>query len=125
MGHTSPAAAPEPLFSCSRLDADDGAVSVVAAGALDLATAPQLVAVLGGVADRRRVTLDLRELDFMDCSGLRVVMATHARVSHGGGRLVVVREGVGSVERLFSVLGVGAVLDVSDTLPVWATRDAA
>ena len=66
-------------FSISISDHDGRAV-VVTRGELDLATAPELEAAHPGALDGGQdVVVDLRELEFMDSTGLRVLVAAHAR----------------------------------------------
>ena len=63
------------------------------AGELDLATAPQLIAALRAHDDCERLVIDLRGLDFMDSSGLRLLVSEHARAREGGYELQLVRGG--------------------------------
>lgn len=44
--------------------------------------------------------MDLRDLTFMDSTGLRLILATHARVRAAGNRLVLI-PGPESVHRVF------------------------
>lgn len=61
-------------------DAAGGRLLVVVRGELDLATAPDLEETLmGAIEAGREVVLDLRELDFMDSSGVRVLVVAHTR----------------------------------------------
>ncbi|MFI5009891.1 MAG: STAS domain-containing protein, partial [Solirubrobacterales bacterium] len=65
---------PGPLsISCV---ADNGTVSIVLEGELDLANAPQLEERLADVVGTRpsRVVVDLRRLAFIDSPGLRVLL---------------------------------------------------
>jgi anti-anti-sigma factor len=77
---------------------------VVPTGELDLATAPALEEALGLAFDggSERVVLDLRELEFMDSSGLRTVALAERGLSAAGRRLVLVR-GRETVQRVFTV----------------------
>jgi anti-sigma B factor antagonist len=102
-------------FSVSDVDGD-GRVVVVPRGELDLATAPDLEAVLRArLDDGRRVVVDLRELAFMDSTGLRVLVAAHARA--GDGRFAIVRPPAGSpVAKLLAIAGVEQQLEVLDEL---------
>jgi hypothetical protein len=63
-------AAPPP-FRCARNADGFGSASVQLSGELDLATAPQVEQT---VREARLVVLDLRELTFMDCAGMRVIV---------------------------------------------------
>jgi len=57
----------------------NGRLVVVPRGELDLATSPELEdLVLDRLTGGNAVTLDLRELEFMDSSGVRVLIAAHA-----------------------------------------------
>jgi anti-sigma B factor antagonist len=62
---------------------EDGCTVVAIRGELDMATAPTLEAYLVGAL--RQVVLDLQRLEFMDASGLRVIVAAanHLRTSPG------------------------------------------
>ena len=54
-------------------------------GELDIATAPQLKQTFGHTEDRaRRVVLDLRELTFMDTSGVHVIVDASVRATPAG-----------------------------------------
>jgi anti-anti-sigma factor len=56
--------------------------------------------------DRRDVRLDLRELTFIDSSGLRVLLRANDRAGDTGGRLRLV-PGSEAVERILALTGVG------------------
>lgn len=73
-------------------------------GELDISTAPTLADALAQAeAERPRVVvLDLRPLGFLDSTGLRLILAAHARTQEAGGRLVLVR-GPDAVQRIFDV----------------------
>jgi anti-anti-sigma factor len=55
---------------------------------------------------RGGVVLDLRELIFMDCTGIHVVVAASNRARQAGAHLVLVRR-PSQVDRLFAVVGTG------------------
>jgi anti-anti-sigma factor len=102
-------------FSISTSDRDGRAI-VVLRGELDLASAPDVEEVLAERMDAgQEVVLDLRELEFMDSSGLRVLVVAHARATDGGPRFAVVRprEG-GAVAKILSIAGVDQELDLVD-----------
>jgi anti-anti-sigma factor len=106
----------DPLgFSVSTSERDGRAV-VLVRGELDLATAPDLEgAVTAGLDAGKDVVVDLRELDFMDSSGLRVLVAAHARARRDGGRFAIVRPlPGGAVARILSVAGIERELDFID-----------
>ncbi|HYF27110.1 MAG TPA: STAS domain-containing protein [Baekduia sp.] len=67
---------PQP-FSVSVAE-QDGTCVVRARGELDLSTAPEVeAAVLPLLRHGRRVVLDLRDLDFLDSSGIRMLVVAH------------------------------------------------
>ena len=102
-------------FSISISDRDGRAV-VVIRGELDLATAPDLdAAIKSRLDDGQDVVVDLRELDFMDSTGLRVLVAAHGRVEGTEQRFLIVRPLPGaSIERILAVAGVERVLYLID-----------
>ncbi len=106
-----------PMFACAlRADGLDTA-SVHVIGELDIATAPQLEQILRSAELRaRRITLDLRELTFMDGAGLHVIVHASIRARRIDRRLILVR-GPSQVDRLFAVTGASAVLETRDLNP--------
>jgi anti-anti-sigma factor len=97
-------------------DERNGAVLVTLTGELDLATAPAVEdAVIGPVRDGAHVVLDLRGLDFMDSSGVRVIVAAHGAAEQSGGRLTIVRAAPGgAVQRVLEISGLEGVLELVD-----------
>jgi anti-anti-sigma factor len=93
-----------------------GRAVVAIRGELDLATSPDLEeAVLGRLAGGQSVVLDLRELQFMDSSGLRVLIAAHTRAAEGEGEFAIVRPRAGSeVEKIIAIAGVEQQLQIVD-----------
>jgi anti-sigma B factor antagonist len=69
----------------------DGRTVVALQGALDAGTAPQLDEKFAEMSRRgsTNVDLDIARLEFMDSSGLSVVVAEHKRAKAGGGGLVI------------------------------------
>lgn len=71
-------------FSISSDTDADGRRRFLVRGELDLATAPQLEeALVSAIEAGEDVVLDLRALEFMDSSGVRVLVVAHTR---GNGR---------------------------------------
>jgi anti-sigma B factor antagonist len=101
-----------------RVEQDQRAPRLVAAGELDLATAEELEAGLKELEARAPavVVLDLRELEFMDSTGLRAVIAADARARDRGARLVVVRA-PGEVDRVFKLTRMDQHLELVDEPP--------
>jgi len=89
-------------------------------GALDLAGAPLLDALLGDAiaGGCRDIHLDTAGVSFLDCVGLSVLLTAHARLSKLGGRLVL-EEPSWSVRRLVCLADVCPVLglDASQAAP--------
>jgi anti-anti-sigma factor len=104
-------------FSISTSERDGRAV-VVIRGELDLATAPDLEAALTERLDAGQdVVVDLRELEFMDSTGLRAVVAAHARVEGAEQSFLVVRPLPGApIAKILAISGVESVLDMIDDI---------
>jgi len=114
----SSAALPPLEFSCLTVEFGN-TTRVSVAGELDVATAPQLADALHRAEfDARPIVLDLRRLAFMDCGGLRVILAAARRAHRPGGRLVVVR-GPAAVARLFALTEVEGEIELVDRPPHW------
>ena len=81
--------------------------SVVVRGEIDMQTAPQLEGVLDEVIAKGAllVTLDLEQVDFLDSSGLRVILGASNKLADREGQLLL--EGASSaVERVLELTGV-------------------
>jgi anti-sigma B factor antagonist len=81
--------------------------SVVVRGEIDMETAPQLERVLDEVVAKGAllVTLDLEGVDFLDSSGLRVILGASNKLGEHDGQLLI--EGASSaVERVLEITGV-------------------
>jgi anti-anti-sigma factor len=101
-----------------RVDFVEHGSSVILAlsGELDVASSPELEAELDRAADRELVVVDLRELEFIDSTGLGVLVKAHQQAEEAGRRFALVR-GLGQVQRLLGLTG------LSDQLPVAETRE--
>ena len=85
-------------------------------GELDLATAPQLDAEfqrIGALPGIELVIADLRNLAFLDSTGLEAIMKLDARLRSAGVEFAVVR-GPRAVERLFDVMQLHTKLRIVD-----------
>jgi anti-anti-sigma factor len=102
-----------------RTDNDGGAPRVIVSGELDLATAEELDAELkrAETSGPATLVLDLRELDFMDSTGLRIVIAADSRARERGARLLVVRAPE-EVDRVFRLTRMDHHLELVDEPPV-------
>ncbi|HTK17281.1 MAG TPA: STAS domain-containing protein [Acidimicrobiia bacterium] len=81
--------------------------SVVVRGEIDMQTAEKLEGVLDDVIAKgaRLVTLDLEQVDFLDSSGLRVILGASNKLADQEGQLLL--EGASSaVERVLELTGV-------------------
>ena len=59
------------------------------------------------------IVLDLRDLTFMDSTGLHVVIDSYNRARQRGSRLVMIR-GSAQVDRLFELVGVSDRFEIVD-----------
>jgi anti-sigma B factor antagonist len=96
----------------------DGTQAVVigVTGELDLASSPALEQELerGAAAQAELVIVDLRNLEFMDSTGLSVLVRAHQRATENGQRFGVVK-GPQQVQRLLSLTGVADRLNLADS----------
>jgi len=96
----------------------DGSRSVLALrGELDLASAPALDEELERVeaAGAKQVIIDLRDLEFMDSTGLSVLVRAHQRAEKAGMRFGLVK-GPPQVQRLLVLTGVAERISVVDAV---------
>ena len=103
-------------FVCSSTGGGMDAAWVHVAGALDLATSPQLERTLDESA-ARLVVLDMRELGFMDCSGVHAIVEASNRAREEGRRLILLR-GTPNVDRVFALTGSSDELEIGDIEPL-------
>ncbi len=103
-----------PPFVCSRTRGAVDVGWVRIAGALDSATAAQLKRTLRERRLRTRlVELDLRELTFMDWSGVHAVVDASLRARKAGRRLVVMHVAP-HVKRMFVQVGSSEDVEIAD-----------
>ncbi len=90
-----------------EVQSEDHAVVISVRGELDLATSPALEQELERVSSSETtvVIVDLRELEFMDSTGLSVLVKAHQQAEELGQSFALVR-GPQQVERLLSLTGV-------------------
>jgi anti-sigma B factor antagonist len=103
--------------SSFRLDVrdQDHAAVIVASGELDLASAPELEHELERAQESNVSTLiiDLRPLEFLDSTGLSILIKAHQRAEAAGRRFAVVK-GPHQVQRLLALSGLEERLTVID-----------
>ena len=102
-------------FDVEVRDADQ-AVVIGVTGELDLASSPGLEQELEQrmSAGTQLLIVDLRQLEFMDSTGLSVLVRAHQRATESGQRFAVVR-GPQQVQRLLSLTGVAERLTLVDS----------
>ena len=107
---------PAATFTLSTTERD-GLTLVAPGGELDLFTTPRLSEALDAVAgEGRRVVLDLRGLEFMDSTGLAVVLRYHELSRQGTFEFVVVR-GPDAVDRIFRITRTDELLAMLEVPP--------
>lgn len=108
------ASGPAP-FDVSVRDAGEH-VLVAVRGELDLAVADDLEGILLPlVREGRHAILDLRDLEFMDSTGVRVLVSAHLAAQERGGRFSIVRTSEGTpVRRVLEISGLDGVLELID-----------
>jgi anti-sigma B factor antagonist len=87
---------------------DGGATVLALGGELDLASSPMLEAELKrvGAQNPELLIVDLRELAFMDSTGLSALVRAYHRAREAGGRFGLVN-GPPQIQRLLSLTGIG------------------
>ena len=110
-------AVPGYLDFAVAVSADEDATVVEVRGDLDCYTAPKLRAVLLELADRpRKVILDVGSSDFIDSTGLGVLVGGLKRFRQQGGDMVV-RSPSPTTTRLFEVTGVIKLFEPASAAP--------
>jgi anti-sigma B factor antagonist len=102
---------PLPEAFSIRTEQHGDAAVVIPTGELDLASAPALESTLAhafDVAGDGRVVLDLRELEFLDSSGLRALLTARRRAEDAGATFSLVA-GHPGLERTLEIAGVRKV----------------
>lgn len=101
---------PIPEAFTVRTEQHGGAAVVVPTGELDLATAPALEEALQRSfdGDAAHVVLDLRELEFIDSSGLRTLLTARRQADVSGKQFSLVA-GHRGLERTLEIAGVHKV----------------
>ena len=90
---------------------------VTVAGVLDVARVAELAGELRRAGGRAEfVVIDLRRLEFIDSSGVNLLLAAHRRVRGFGGRMLVVN-GPAKIEWFFALIGVDRELEFVDWQP--------
>ena len=84
---------------------------IAVSGELDIASAPELELMLEQIRPEltKLVIVDLRELEFMDSTGLSMIVRAHRRLSESGCELTLTN-GQPQVQRLLDLTGVAGRL---------------
>jgi anti-anti-sigma factor len=99
----------------TRLSRRDGVVWLALGGELDVFTAPHLRAALREAHVRKddALVLDLRGLNFVDSSGLAVILGVHERTARESETPVrIIIRGSAPVEALFETIGAADYLNL-------------
>ena len=109
-------------FDCDVHRTSRAAAWLRLSGELDLAAAPRLAAVLeDALASAWLVVVDLRDLTFIDSSGLAVIRAADDRARRSERRLVLIR-GPAQVSRLIDLAGSSDRFRTADLTPGQSAR---
>jgi anti-sigma B factor antagonist len=86
------------------------------AGELDLASSPAFEEELARItaSDAKQIVLDLRELEFMDSTGLSMLVKAQQLAEEAGQRFGLVK-GSPQVQRLLALTGIEDLLVLADT----------
>jgi anti-sigma B factor antagonist len=99
---------PEPGLAFAVEAGDDaGSPSLTVRGEIDVATAPQLRVALSRALDAgaRRITVDVRDVPFIDSSGLGVLVGALRRLRESGGTELIVVGLQDPVRKVFDITG--------------------
>jgi anti-anti-sigma factor len=94
----------------------NGSEHIRVAGEMDLA----VIGLVGremeraAASDANRIVLDLRELEFLDAAGIRLLVHLSARSRDGQGRLRINGSGAPQVQRVLELTGVRNLLPLED-----------
>ena len=93
----------------------DSRMHVTPRGELDIATAPQLEEAVSEATSLpvAELVLDLRELTFMDSTGLRALAQANLKAEQAGTALSIWR-GSHQIERVLEISGLGPLLPLAD-----------
>ncbi|MEA2157618.1 MAG: anti-sigma factor antagonist [Solirubrobacteraceae bacterium] len=97
---------------------NDRTTRIAPAGELDIASAPEFEQAIADATSEpgAELVIDLRELTFMDSTGLRALAQTNARADEAGFALSIVR-GPRQIERVLEISGLADLLPLVDAPP--------
>ena len=106
------------LLELAEWSLDSGEVCVSARGELDLSSADELKALLlRELSSAKRLVLDLSALDFMDSTGLAVIVQAINSARRSSGALELYAQLRSQPQRLMELTGVLQSLTLIDALP--------
>lgn len=92
-------------FRLTEIDRDSGCREILVEGELDLAVTDQLQECLDRLESKyASVLINLKECEFIDSSGIALIVGAHKRMAEKGRRLVICAPSA-QVLRIFSVTG--------------------
>lgn len=91
---------------------DDDPALVVAEGQIDSFTSTSLDEALAALPADRSISVDLSGVEFVDSSGLRVIVRAHKRQLAGGSELIILKPS-DPVSRLLDITGLTPELTIS------------
>jgi len=99
-------------FACSCREDSSGAAWLDLAGELDLLTSPRFRQTLREAQlCAHMVVVDIRELTFMDCSGVHVLVEAAEKARRAGARLILTR-GPAQIDRLFAIAHIDEEIEI-------------
>jgi len=95
-----------------------GMTRIAPSGELDIASAPEFESAITEATTEpgAELVIDLRELTFMDSTGLRALAQTNARAEQDGFALSIIR-GPRQIERVLEISGLADLLPLVDAPP--------
>lgn len=88
-----------------RVGEQGGTTTVSLAGELDLTTVPEVEAALAKATIGERLVVDVRELSFIDSSGVRLLMVLDLRSREQGWLFLLARRPDGPVQKVLELCG--------------------
>ena len=105
-----------PSFSLEEIEVDDRTSVITVSGDVHVSTAPEFSRLLADAIGRGRVhlVLDLHKVDFIDSTGLSVLLNALRRITRSGGQLMLVCSNP-TVLRLFEITRLDTTFDIRPT----------
>jgi anti-anti-sigma factor len=94
-----------------------GTVVVAIEGEFDLGAVPEFEAAMARLPAGARLVVDMRELGYIDSTGISSLLRLDARLREAGGTLACVVPPEGTVRRVFDLIRLGETLSVCEEPP--------